>query len=168
VVKTGVIGDPDLFERCEEGDVAARSHLDEIVRRSIAVKIIIIEQDPYESKFREVLNLGHTIGHAIEKASDFRVHHGEAVAIGMVTEARISQGLGLAEDGLANRLAEVLKGLKLPVEIPEDLSKDALVAAMRLDKKRAKGSLRFSLPIRMGEVKAGIEIEEAEVRSLLG
>ncbi|OGO15984.1 MAG: 3-dehydroquinate synthase [Chloroflexi bacterium RBG_16_48_8] len=167
VVKTGVIGDPKLFARCEEGEAVVRSHLDEMVRRSVAVKIDIIEEDPYEAGIREALNLGHTVGHAVEKVSNFRLHHGEAVAIGMIAEARISQWLGLAEDRLADRLRGALKGLKLSVEVPGDLSKDALVAAMRLDKKRAEGKVRFSLPVRVGEVKTGIEVDEAEVLELL-
>ncbi len=167
VVKTGVIGDPELFNRCEDGEAAVRSHLDEMVRRSVAVKIEIIEKDPYELGIREALNLGHTVGHALEKVSDFRLHHGEAVSIGMVVEARISQWLGMAEDGLVDRLIEVLNGLRLPVEIPKGLRKDALVAAMQLDKKRAEGKVRFSLPASVGEVKTGIEMDETEVIRLL-
>jgi shikimate kinase/3-dehydroquinate synthase len=167
VVKTGVIGDPELFARCKGGENIVRSHLDEIVCRSVAVKIEIIEEDPYEKGIREALNLGHTVGHAVEKASDFKLHHGEAVSIGMVAEARISQWLGLAETGLVDQLTAVLKDLGLPVGIPSSLSKDTLVAAMRFDKKRAERKVRFSLPVSVGEVKIGIEIDEAEVRGFL-
>jgi len=168
VVKTGVIGDSKLFELCEEGQVVVRRHLDEIVRRAMAVKIRFIEEDPYEAGIREALNLGHTIGHAVEKVSDFRIHHGQAVAIGMVAEARISQRLGLIESNLPERLVEVLLGLNLPVEVPKDLDKDSLVAAMKMDKKRAAGKVRFSLPLRVGEVKIGVEMDEAEIIGFLG
>jgi len=168
VVKTGVIGDPGLFARCQEGESAVRSNLDELVRRSIAVKIDIIKEDPYENGIREALNLGHTVGHAVEMVSDFGLHHGEAVSIGMVAEARLSQRMGLAENGLVERLTEALKGLGLPVQIPEDMSRDDLIAVMKLDKKRAEGKLRFSLPIRVGDVQTGIEINETEVVELLG
>lgn len=167
VVKTGLIGDARLFARCEEGEALVASHLDELVRRSMAVKIEIIEQDPYESGLRETLNLGHTIAHALEKVSNFSLHHGEAVAIGLAVEGRLSQWLGLAEDGLVERLGAVLKGLQLPVEIPQELDRKRLVAAMRLDKKRVAGKIRFSLPVRVGEVKAGIEIDEADVMGFL-
>jgi shikimate kinase/3-dehydroquinate synthase len=168
VVKIGLIGDPKLFARCEAGEELVRGGLDEIVRRSMAVKIQVIEEDPYENGIRETLNLGHTVGHAVEKVSDFRLHHGEAVSVGMVAEARLSQQLGLAEDGLVDRIRDVLLRLKLPVEMPEGLSKEALVGAMRLDKKRAGGKLRFSLPVRVGEVRTGIELDEADVLGLLG
>jgi shikimate kinase/3-dehydroquinate synthase len=167
VVKTGVIGDSRIFARCQEGKEVVRPVLDELVRRSLAVKIEIIMEDPYESGRREALNLGHTIGHALEKVSDFSLHHGEAVAIGMVFEARLSQRLGLMEDGLIKQLIEVLEGLGLPVQIPDKLSKDALIAVMRSDKKRVGGKLRFSLPIRVGEVRTGIEVDEAEIIALL-
>ena len=167
-VKTGLIGDPVLFKLCEEGWGAVLSNLEEIVCRALAVKIKIIEQDPYEAGLREVLNLGHTVGHAVEVVSDFKVHHGEAVAIGMVAEARLSQHLGLAEEGLVERLVSALQGINLPVEVPEGLDRNSLVAAMMMDKKRTGGNLRFSLPVRAGEVKTGVEIDATEVMELLG
>jgi shikimate kinase/3-dehydroquinate synthase len=166
-VKTGVIGDPELFELCAQGELAVRSQLEYIVRRAIAVKIKVIEEDPYETGLRETLNLGHTIGHAVEKVSDYKIHHGEAVSIGMVAEVRLSQALGLAVDGLADQLIGVLRGLNLPVEAPEGIDKDSLVAAMKMDKKRAGGMVRFSLPIRVGEVRTGIEVEAAEAIEFL-
>jgi 3-dehydroquinate synthase len=167
-VKTGVIGDPELFNMCAEGESVVRSRLEEIVRRAMAVKIRVIEEDPYESGLRETLNLGHTIGHAVEKVSNFSVHHGEAVAIGMVAEARLSQRLGFAEGDLADRLVEVLQRLNLPVEVPEGMDKNSLVAAMKMDKKRAGGKVRFSLPLRGGEVMTGIEVDVTEAIDHLG
>jgi 3-dehydroquinate synthase len=167
-VKTGMIGDPELFNLCAEGESVVCSRLEEIVRRAMAVKIRVIEEDPYESGLRETLNLGHTIGHAVEKVSNFSVHHGEAVAIGMVAEARLSQRLGLAEGDLADRLVEVLQRLSLPVEVPEGMDKNSLVTAMKMDKKRASGKVRFSLPLRVGEVMTGIEVDVAEAIDHLG
>jgi 3-dehydroquinate synthase len=85
----------------------------------------------------------------------------------MVAEARLSHQLGLAEHGLVERLMDVLTGLKLPVEIPEDLDRDHLVAAMKLDKKRAAGKVRFSLPLRVGEVQTGVEVGAAEALGMI-
>ncbi len=99
VVKHGVIGDPALFELCEAGWAALQSDWTGVIRRAMALKIRVIQEDPFEGGLREALNLGHTVGHAVELASDFRLRHGEAVAIGMVVEARLAEQIGLAEFG---------------------------------------------------------------------
>jgi shikimate kinase/3-dehydroquinate synthase len=167
-VKHGVIGDEVLFARFEGGEGRAIQYMDEIVQRAIAVKVEVIEKDPYESGLREVLNLGHTLGHAIERASEYAISHGEAVAIGMVAEARISERIGLGEVGLADRISEVLSGLNLPIQVPRDLDGTELIKGMGLDKKRAGGRVRFSLPVRVGEIKTGVEIEAATALELIG
>ncbi len=165
VLKHGVIADAQLFARCAAlGDPAhwpaPGPDLSEIVRRAMAVKVRVIEEDPYEGGRRAVLNLGHTFGHAVELVSGFRLRHGEAVAIGMVVEARLAEELGLAEAGLAERLAAALRGLGLPTQIPADLEPGAILRAMGADKKRAGGSVRFALPLRIGAARTGIEIDE--------
>ncbi len=157
VVKHGVIGDPELFRLCADGYEAVRANLAEIVRRAMAVKIRIIEADPFEHGERAALNLGHTVGHALEAASEYRLRHGEAIAIGMVVEARLAERLGLARPGLATQLARVLQGLGLPVEIPEELSLQAIRNAMQYDKKKTAGVVRFSLPLEIGKVQVGVE-----------
>ncbi len=165
VVKSGVIGDPELFSLCEGGWSAVHRSLEELVRRAMAVKIAIIQDDPFEGGIRASLNLGHTVGHAVELASGFRLRHGEAVAIGMVVEARLAESLGIAEKGLALKIAQVLDRLGLPVEIPHELDRSAFVAAMRLDKKRHSGSLRFALSERIGKVQIGVEVDPNLVTS---
>lgn len=160
VVKHGVIGDPDLFRLCEDGDEAVRANLAEVVWRAMAVKIRVIEADPYERGERAALNLGHTVGHALEAASGYRLRHGEAVAIGMVVEARLAERLGLAQSGLAERLANVLRGLGLPTEIPSGLSPQAIRNAMQYDKKKAAGVVRFALPVAIGKVQIGVAVED--------
>lgn len=167
VIKHGVIADPSLFNLCEEGEQAMRRNLEEVIRRAVAVKIEVIEEDPYETGAREVLNLGHTVGHALEVVSQFSLRHGEAVAIGMVVEARISERLGIASAGLADRLRGVFLGMDLPIEIPGHLDHAKIVDAMQQDKKRLGGALRFSLPVFIGEVKTGIKIEPEELRRLM-
>jgi shikimate kinase / 3-dehydroquinate synthase len=92
VVKHGIISDPELFGMCKNGMDWVKQNLEEIVKRAMAVKIQIIEEDPYEKGDRAALNLGHTVGHAVELVSDFELRHGEAVAIGMVMEANMPNG----------------------------------------------------------------------------
>jgi shikimate kinase / 3-dehydroquinate synthase len=158
VVKHGVIGDPALFESCQNGWNSVKSDWVDIVRRAMAVKVQIIEEDPFEKSWRAALNLGHTVGHAVEQASGYRLRHGEAVAIGMVAEARLSERLKLAEKGLAETIAATFQGLGLPTKIPPELTRESIERAMKVDKKRAGGSVRFALPVRVGEVRVGIEI----------
>ncbi len=163
IVKHGIIGDPQLFALCSNLPVAhimqtPKAILLEIVRRAMAVKIKIIENDPYEKGERAALNLGHTIGHAVEQASHFQLRHGEAVAVGLVQEARLAETLQLADAGLSNQIAHVLTRLGLPVEVPLHLSPTEVEKAIMLDKKKKNGKVQFALPVEIGKVQTGIEI----------
>ena len=163
-MKSGLIGDEELFNLCCQGWEIATQNLDKIVRRSMAVKIRLVQADPDERSQRAALNLGHTVGHAVELASGYRLRHGEAVAIGMLAEARLSESLGLGEAGLANQIAEALSEMGLPSEIPPDMPRGAVMRAMGVDKKRSGGKLRFALPMRIGEVRVGVEVDHLEER----
>lgn len=152
VVKHGVISDPELFEMCSNGMDWVKINLEEIVKRAMAVKIKIIEEDPYEKGIRAMLNLGHTVGHAVELVSGFKLSHGEAVAIGMVAEAQYAERSGIAKAGVADTLGRVLSSLGLPIEIPKELPREAILRAMRMDKKKNAHSIRFALPAEVGRV----------------
>jgi 3-dehydroquinate synthetase len=122
----------------------------------------IIEEDPYEQGIRAALNLGHTVGHAVELVSEFNLLHGEAVAIGMVVEARLAERLTVAGRGLSEALAETLLGLGLSVEIPDYMDRGELIRVMKVDKKKAAGVVRFALPVKIGEVRVGVEVKNLE------
>jgi shikimate kinase / 3-dehydroquinate synthase len=160
VVKHGVIADPVLFDECGQGLKRVKEILPAIIRRAVAVKVRIIESDPYERGERTALNLGHTVGHAVEAVSGFRVRHGEAVAMGMVAEAKLAERFGIAAGGLSSRIAKVLLDLGLPVEIPEELPRPELVRAMYADKKKARGVLRFALPAEIGRMQLNVEVAD--------
>lgn len=162
VVKHGVIADAFLFSLCAGGLNDVKKNLNQIIRRAIAVKVKIIETDPYEHNLRQVLNLGHTIGHGLEMASNYRLKHGEAVSIGMVAEASLAERINLAEAGLAQEIRGTLAALGLPVDIPADLDWDVIMGAMKMDKKRVDGKIRFALPVRIGCVQPGIEIKDMD------
>ena len=165
VIKHGVIADPKLFEICEHDFFT--EDIKKVISRAIAVKIKIVQEDPYETGLREVLNLGHTVGHAIEKISNYSIRHGEAVAMGMVAEASMSEALRIADPGLSERLSATLLGVELPSEIPGTLERSELVEAMQVDKKRKGGVLRFSLPVSIGEVRTGVGIEPEDVLKMM-
>lgn len=139
----------------------AKAHLEEIVKRAMAVKIKVIEADPYEKGFRAALNLGHTVGHAVELASQFELRHGEAIAIGMVAEARFAERTGVAKPGVSNTIREVLSGLGLPTEIPDHLPRAAILRAMGVDKKKDAKKVRFALPAAIGNVQL-VEVTDLE------
>lgn len=160
VLKHGVIDDPGLFALCAAGYDAVRADLPAIVRRAMAVKVAVIEVDPYERGRRAALNLGHTVGHAVELVSGFKLRHGEAIAIGTVVEARLAERLGLAASGLSEEIGVALHDLGLPTVIPAGMSREAIINAMRVDKKKASGVVKFALPIKVGEVRVGVAVED--------
>jgi len=152
VVKHGIISDPELFSLCSRGLAWIKSNMEEIVRRAMAVKIKIIEEDPYERGIRAALNLGHTVGHAVELVSGFELRHGEAVAIGMVVEAKYAERIGLSTKGLSKEIGDVLCDLGLPIDVPNELPRAEIILAMRRDKKKNVNAIRFALPVEIGKV----------------
>ena len=161
VVKHGIISDPELFSLCARGLDWVKNNLEEVVKRAMAVKIKIIEDDPYEKGFRAALNLGHTVGHAVELVSRFRLRHGEAIAIGMVAEAKLAERLTVAGKGLSDAVAESLSALGLPVQIPPEMSRAEIVRAMCMDKKKNAQAIRFALPAEIGRVEL-VDITDLE------
>jgi len=166
VVKHSIIADESLFELLHNlgmnnlPDITLHINIAELVSRAMSVKIKVIETDPYERDERAILNFGHTLGHAIEKGSGYRIKHGEAVSIGMVSVTRLSERLKFAESGLTNTLKDLLKLLGLPTELPDWLDREQLVSTMEYDKKRLDGKARLVLPVRIGQVKYGVELED--------
>ena len=159
VIKHGVIADPELFSMCSAGMNAVKATLPEIVRRAMAVKIQVIEADPYEKDLRAMLNFGHTVGHAIEKVSNYKIRHGEAVAMGMVAETKLAEKLWLCSKGLSDQIANVLISVGLPYQIPDNLPRADLIRAMRVDKKRVGDAIRFALPSEIGNMEINVEVE---------
>jgi len=155
VIKSAVVRDVDFFAFIEENLDNIKSldndALEEIVSRSAKIKAEIVEKDEKDLGLRSILNYGHTVGHAIETASDFKTTHGEAVAIGMLVAGRISQRLGVMSKNELGRLKTVIGRAGLPTSIP-DLNIGRITEAMRHDKKISQGKIRFVLPRTIGEV----------------
>jgi shikimate kinase / 3-dehydroquinate synthase len=159
VIKHALIGDPALFEALERN--GRFGSIDDLTA-AIDVKRRIVEADPFERGEREALNAGHTIGHALEVVSGYTMRHGEAIAIGLVAEARMAEDLGLAAPGLAARIEAVIRRFELPVSAG-DVDPEALRRATTSDKKRANGAVRFVLPAAIGRVVRGVRAEPAMV-----
>ena len=123
------------------------------VARALAVKVHCVREDPLEKNVRGKLNLGHTVGHAVEIASDFKIQHGEAVAIGTVEEARLAVRLGLASTDWPDQVAAPFARVGLPTVLPEGCTFESLVPVMKRDKKKKGGVVRFALPCAPGDVR---------------
>jgi len=152
VVKCGFIADPEILaviDRCPANATEPRSaELRELVERAIAVKIAVVVDDLYETggveghPGREVLNYGHTMAHAIEKATQYRVRHGEAVALGMIFVAELARLAGHLDDETAARHRSALEAVNLPTRF-DAAPFEELLATMRVDKKSRGSQLRF-------------------------
>jgi len=119
--------------------------IDEISKRTIKMKLELLVIDPFEGKLDPQLELGHTIGHAIEIIKNGELLHGEAVSIGMVAEARISCALGFMNDGLCKKIAGILSKIGLPVNIPADITIDSIIETLKYDNKRRTAKNDFFL-----------------------
>ena len=139
VVKSLVLAAPAALE------LAAEAPLDWAVEQSLRVKAAFVSADPHDAGVRRALNLGHTFAHAVESASDHTIPHGDAVAMGLVAAARLGAMLGTCPPSLAGQIVSVLQRIGLPTSAPP-LDEERLLEAMRSDKKRAGGTVRFVVP----------------------
>ncbi|HTP08316.1 MAG TPA: 3-dehydroquinate synthase, partial [Anaerolineae bacterium] len=162
VIKAGVIADAELFEMIESGS----TDIQEIMRRSIKVKVDVVREDPFEKGRRAALNLGHTIGHGLEAASQFQLRHGEAIGIGMIAEAQIAERMGLTPLGFSDRIERVMELVGLPTRFA-NLETDAIMQVMRSDKKKQLGRLKFTLPRAIGEVVIGVDVKDELIRKAI-
>ncbi len=156
VVKYGAICDAHLFAWLEGNADALSSRLpdllSECVYQSVRNKAEVVMADEREAGQRALLNFGHTFGHALETVTGYaQYRHGEAVAIGMVLAARLSELLGMTETGTADRLQALLDRIGLPTRLPDDIKRSALLKRMRLDKKNRADQIRLILLESLGQ-----------------
>lgn len=146
VVKGGFIADPVILDLIEADPAAAVDPtgevIGELVRRKIQVKADVVAADLRESDLREILNYGHTLGHAIERRERYRWRHGAAISVGLVFAAELARLAGRLDDATADRHASVLSALGLPTTYDDD-ALPQLLEGMRMDKKSRSGVLRF-------------------------
>lgn len=158
IIKYGVIWDKELFAFLEKSRDSILnlepSPLVHIIKRSCEIKAEVVSKDERETGLRAILNFGHTVGHAVETVTGYTAYlHGEAVAIGMNIEARLSALLDLFSGADIDRVKSLLSLYGLPCELPAGISKDSLLSAMKIDKKALAGEMRFVLPEKIGFVK---------------
>ena len=146
VIKYGVLGSAELFSALERRP--AREQLDEVIAQCVSMKRDVVAADEFDTGRRQLLNLGHSFGHAVEKCSDFRISHGSAVAIGMAMMCRAAYKRGICGEQTLTRLENILAAYKLPDKT--EFTADELHAAALSDKKISGGSINLIVPERIG------------------
>ncbi|UCE97406.1 MAG: 3-dehydroquinate synthase [Dehalococcoidia bacterium] len=170
VIKSAFIKDDQFFVFIENNLTKIKAldegTLKEIVFRTANIKTNIVIQDELDTGLRNILNYGHTIGHAIETTSDFDVKHGHAVAIGMIVAATIAEKLGVFDIHDLFRLKSLLEYLGLPTKMSH-LDTGKIIHVMKHDKKISGGKVKFVLPKKIGEVFITDEVDFAIVEEVL-
>lgn len=155
-IKHACLADAEFFEyleaHMEEILALDQTACEHIAEKNCSIKYHVVMKDERETGLREVLNLGHTVGRAVETVSEYRLLHGEAVAIGLAAEVRLSQKMGYMTDAQAERVIALLKRAKLPTEIPLYIDREKLVKKLYTDKKVRDGKLRFVVQNGIGEI----------------
>jgi 3-dehydroquinate synthase len=158
-LKHGAIADAEYFQRLTAASDAVRAKdtaiLLDVVRRSVEIKAGVVAQDEREVGRRAVLNFGHTVAHGLEAVLGYELLHGEAVALGMLAEARLGERLAVTEAGVAEAILQALEAYRLPLEPPGEVDAGRLTEVMRRDKKNRGESVKFALPKRLGEMARG-------------
>ncbi len=172
IIKYGVVWDADFFRYMEENREAVMaldlSVLEEVIARCCAIKAEVVAADERESDLRRILNYGHTIGHAVEAASGYRLDHGMGVAVGMVAANELAVGKGLLARESAERIRELIVGYGLPAEIPSDYDRRGIKEYLKTDKKSVGGRPFFVLPVEIGRVVVTDQVEEELLDRVIG
>ena len=160
MIKHGVVADPAYFDELLAAIPAIKAHgakasqLAALIAGSVRIKAAVVSEDTREGGFRQILNFGHTIAHAIERERHYDMLHGDAVAMGMVVEARIAERIGVAVPGLHSAVESAVSTAGLPSRVPASISADAILAATYGDKKARTGLVLYALPRAMGDMES--------------
>jgi 3-dehydroquinate synthase len=169
MIKYAVIKDPELFDTLNRHSSQIlrleASLMTRLIARCCEIKGEVVEKDEKEGGLRRILNFGHTVGHGIEAASDFAIPHGAAVSIGMAAAAKLSRAERLIAEDEAQKIIDLLRQYRLPVEVPPSLEWTRILGHMKSDKKFVDKTPLFVLVKRIGEVfvydKLGLDRVEA-------
>jgi len=174
VIKYGIIRDAELFEKLEQSQrldhlqYISDELLQEILTRSCQAKADVVSKDEKEAGLRAILNYGHTIGHAVESLTGYKVvNHGEAVAIGMVAAGQIAVALGRWDQASSDRQLALIEKTGLPTKLPEGLNIEAIANSLQSDKKVQDGRVRFILPTKIGTVTITDAVPADVIRQVL-
>jgi len=172
VIKYGIIGDKDFFALLETEAAGlldlTSPHLEYVLAHSCALKARVVEQDEHEGGLRAILNFGHTVGHALEALTQYKTYtHGEAIALGMVSAALISEEFGVTRPNDSASLITLLRASGFAVTLDPQHSVDEILRLLAWDKKSVGGSARFVLMEEIGHATPGHSVPEKIIRKAL-
>jgi 3-dehydroquinate synthase len=171
VIKYGVIYDRDFFRFLEMSreDILALDLqiLEDVIARCCKIKADVVEADEKESDLRRILNFGHTIGHAVEAVSKYKIAHGSAVAMGMVAAAKLAVFKGILDLREKKRIEDLIHKFGLPITIPPEYDRTMIRAYLLADKKTIGGKVFFVLPTTIGKVIITDEVEAELITKVL-
>ncbi len=171
VIKYGVIHDADFFSFLEQEREAVfalqQDVLTQLIARCCEIKAWVVEQDEREGGLRRILNFGHTIGHAVEAASEFQLIHGKAVAIGMCAVADLAVRTGCLQEKDAKAIQNLIAQYELPITIPAELDRDLIKRYLLNDKKTVAGRVFYVLPETIGKVMITDQVRQDDLDVVL-
>jgi 3-dehydroquinate synthase len=171
IIKHAIIADAEMFEKVAQlsklrADKDASSKLTPLIRRNIAIKASIVAKDEFDrTTERALLNFGHTIGHAIERAGDYQMFlHGEAISLGIVAASAVSvKRAGLPQDQ-RDAIVDLLRTFDLPTQLPPNFPRKKILDALKLDKKFEGGEIRFVLTPKIGTARLSSDVTMEDIR----
>lgn len=170
VIKHGMIADSDFFDYIGENAELIKQLKPEVMmrlcRRNCEIKASVVSADEKEQGLREILNFGHTVGHAVEVYYNFDLSHGECVGIGMYAAVLIAEKKGLIDEKLVKKLEAMLEKYGFGIHIKIKDCKE-LIETMKRDKKAKNGVIRFILPQKIGAVSCADDVSETEIMQAL-
>lgn len=170
IIKHAIIADAEMFGELEPKMASDALALERLVKRNVEIKAKVVASDELDrTGKRVVLNFGHTVGHAIERAGDYRTFlHGEAISLGMVAACNIStMKYGLPNDQ-RNAIVDLLKAFQLPTALPKDFSRSKILEALPFDKKFANGEVRFVVTSKIGSAHISNDVTLADIHEAIG
>lgn len=170
IIKHAAIGDPEMLTTLESLDPDDRGVDASLIARNVAIKSGIVESDEHETLgIRALLNFGHTIGHAIEAAVPYgSLLHGEAISLGMRAALFLSERDARLDPAVARRILNLIRHFRLPLILADDVESDAILRALRADKKFAAGRIRFVVLEAAGRAKLAAGIDQADLVEAVG
>jgi 3-dehydroquinate synthase len=171
VIKHGIILDSEFFNFIEKNADKIKSYdpkiMKIIIEKNCNIKRSVVEADEKETGLRKILNFGHTLGHAIEALSNYKISHDECVIIGMYYEALCANSIGLLNKNDLDRIISLIKIFLPDIKIPKNIDKEGIIKKTYLDKKVKNGIVKYALPKKIGETKYDITVDEKVIKDVL-